>query len=224
MPMSSVIILIGAFIAILGTFLNAAEVVILIGSSISACGAFWAAYEQNKFDKELKLKNDEIIDLNKKIGTISIHTINMVTGGDSFAHIEFSAMNDPEDLRLDNIFLSHIGIYPLYDLQIRIFDVESSKHIKDLKVGNIGSIRHFKHFSLNQSINYDLSGKSTQRFTVFFYSRNGFWHQQIIYKKIQSGWVIATQVIRLNEKNEPDVIFKCISPDFPIPEKDITWQ
>lgn len=222
--MPAVVIFIGSLIAAVGTYLKFHESVIFTGAFISALGAVLASYNQNKFEKELKKKNDEIIELNQKIGAISIHTINMVTGGDSFAHIQFSAINDGENMHLDKIFLQQEGIYPLYDLTISIFDVDSLKSLTVFKVGDIGSVRHIKFFPLNQSINFDLAGKLDQRFNVFFYSRNGTWYQQIFYKKINIGWVIATRVVRPDEKNEPFVIFKSISPDFPIAEHEIPWQ
>lgn len=214
-------------------FFSAPAVIIFIGVLLAAIGAFWASHKQNEFEDNLKetqrtleLKNEEIIQLNREIGILSHHTMNMVTGGDSYAYIQFSDNQSEtvENVRLGKVFLTHEGRYPLYDLTIQITDIDAHKDVKLITVGNIGSTQHVKFWPLNHIINFDLSGKASQRFNIFFYGRNGMWYQQIIYKKLKANWSIATRVARPNNKGGVDVLFKSISPDFPIPEPDIIWQ
>lgn len=210
---------------------SAPSAIILIGTLIAAGGAFWAHHKQNQFEAELKakqeaieLKNEEIIKLNRQLAALSIHTMNMVTGGESFAYLQFSIKNDANSMRLDKIFLQQEGIYPLYELRIQISDIDAMKDIKVFDVGTIGSIRHVKFFPLNEVINFDLTGKFSQRFNIFFYARNGMWFQQMIYKKLSSGWSIAMRVVRPDQNNEPVVLFESISSDFPIKSENIDWE
>ncbi|WP_217182759.1 intracellular growth attenuator family protein [Methylobacter tundripaludum] len=214
-------------------FTDPAAIIILIGTITAALGALWAADSQNESTNELKAmqekintRNEEIIKLNREIGNLSHHTMNMVTGGNSYAYILFSnnESESVENMQLGNIFLIHEGQYPLYDLTIQITDIDTFKNEKIINVGNIGSIQHIKHWPLNYAINFNLHGKSSQRFNIFFYARNGTWYQQLIYKKLKSKWYVATRVVRSNEQGSVDVLFKDISPNFPIHEQDIIWQ
>lgn len=212
---------------------SAPAIVILIGTVLAAIGALWTSYKQDQFKADLQekqrvleAKNEEIVNLNREIAVLSHHTTNMVTGGDSYAHILFANNQSQtiENVRLGHIFLTHEGRYPIYDLTIQIADIDAHKDVKTFAVGNIGSIQHVKHWPLNQAINFDLSGKQSQRFNVFFYGRNGFWYQQMIYKKLENKWSLATRVVRPNEKGGIEVLFKSISSDFPVPEHEITWK
>ncbi|MFO1291014.1 MAG: hypothetical protein U1E82_10445 [Nitrosomonas sp.] len=213
--------------------ISASAIMILFGAVLAAVGAFWTSHKQGRFEADLQEKqrmleekSEEIISLNRKIAVLSYHTMNMVTGGDSYAYILFSdnQSQSAENVQLRNILLIHEGRYPLYDLSIQIADIDHLKDVKVFPVGNIGSTQHIKHWPLNHAINFDLSEKQSQRFNIFFYSRNGTWYQQMIYKKLEGRWLLATRVVRPNETGGIDVLFKNISPDFPIPENEIVWE
>lgn len=206
-------------------------VIILIGSLLVALGGIWAAHKQNQFESQLKTKqetleakNEEIIQLNQKMGVLSYHTMNMVTGGDSYAIAMFA--NNGGEL-LSQIHLSHHGKFPLYDLKIQIYDLDAKKNIAVLPVGNIGSIQHIQHWPLGHNLNFDLSGKTSQRFNILFYARNGMWIQQLIYKRLNDHWTSAMRIIRPTanfDKDEKSIIYKEISSDFPIVESEIEWE
>ena len=153
-------------------FFTAPAILILIGTLFAASGAFWTSHKQNQFENELnqnqieiKTKNNEIIKLNQKIAELSLHTMNLVTGGNSYAYISFSdnQCDTTEKVQLGNIFLTHEGGYPLYDLTIQISDVDNHKLVKLFTIGNIGSTQHIKHWPLNHTINFDLSEKKSQK-------------------------------------------------------------
>lgn len=208
-------------------------VIIFIGALLLAAGGLWAAINQNQFESQLKAKqealeakNEEIIKLNQQIAKLSIHTMNMVTGGDSYAYIEFGVTENrtAENMRFSKAFISHEGMYPLYDLTIQIHDVTAGKNILITLPRNIGSTGHIKIWPLNHEINIDLSGKTSQRFNIFFYARNGTWTQQMIYEKLETKWVSAIRVFRSNADEGIDILYKYINSEFPIPEQDITWQ
>lgn len=213
--------------------ISAPAIMILFGTVLAAVGALWTSHKQGQFEADLQEKqrmleekSEEIISLNRKIAVLSYHTMNMVTGGDSYAYILFSdnQSQSTENIQLRNILLTHEGRYPLYDLNIQIADIDDLRDVKVFTVGNIGSTQHIKHWPLNHAINFDLTEKQSQRFNIFFYSRNGTWYQQMIYKKLEDRWLLATRVVRPNENGGIDVLFKNISPDFPIPENEIVWE
>lgn len=198
----------------------APAVLILIGSVLVAIGGLWASSKQNRFEDALAVKNEEIIQLNQQIAILSHHTMNMVTGGDSYGHISFGQ----DEKGVYSVFFTHEGRYLLYDLKIHIYDVDAQKYISNISAGNMGNIQHIKFWPLNQQINLDLAGKTSKRFNIFFFARNGTWFQQLIYEKLQTDWSIASRVVRTNATGGDDVLFKSISSDFPTSEQDITWQ
>ncbi len=102
--------------------------VIFIGAVIAGIGGFLAYKQQTKYQEErveyerqLRAKSDEVAELNRTSAAT-------VTGGDSFCYLAFSlgdgATNKPP------LVLVHQGEYPLYDLGIRIVDLEKYDLLK----------------------------------------------------------------------------------------------
>mgnify|MGYP003402944047 FL=1 len=121
-------------------------IIIFVGTVVVAAGGVWATYKQAQLETELKenqkildAKNEEIIKLNQQITVLSLHTIHMVTGGDSYMSI-LLGVNGSESI--SDMTLMHHGIFPIYDLNIKIFDVDNHRDIAVIPVGTIGSIQH----------------------------------------------------------------------------------
>lgn len=209
--------------ALIEMLANWTTVMIFVGSVIALLGGAIAAYKQSKFDDDLKKKNEEILTLNKQLAQISLYTLNTITGADSFATVSFS--NNQPYTKLDRVSLTHYGNFPLYDLKIDIYSLLLNKNIVQLNIPNFGSIPKIaSHLLTDYQIPYDLTMSEEHRFNVFFYARNGYWIQQVIYKKVNSGWSIASVVKRHDSEGKFVVIKKDISPDFPNKADDIDWQ
>ena len=90
-------------------------IVIFIGVLITAAGALWAAMQQTASEQTLRQKNEEIVELNRKIS----HSI---TGGDSYCY--FLIGRPGKNLNIADLMLRKKGEYPVYDISVRIDDVE----------------------------------------------------------------------------------------------------
>ena len=138
---------------------------ILIGAILAAIGAFWASQQQGNFERELRTKSDEIAGLNRKIA-------NLVTGGDSFCYLAIGSI-DPKTNRGIPVVI-HQGEHPLFDINMRIVDLQKFRKIKDytwtsfsqtqmnLAIGNIAK-------GTVQAMNpLDLGSSPERDFNIFF--------------------------------------------------------
>lgn len=86
---------------------------VIIGATgvlISGIGAYLASQQQAKFEHGLRVKSEEITELNKEI-------VNLVTGGNSFAFVFPVVEPSTNDLVFH---LVHQGTYPVFDTEIQI--------------------------------------------------------------------------------------------------------
>ena len=200
------------------------EIVILMGSLIITIGAVLTSKRQTKSESELRAKSDEIAELNRRI-------VASVTGGDSFCYISLQlgdgATNTPD------ILVVHEGQYPLYDVQIRIVDLDKMEQIKNrdkltlreimeqtedrLEIGNLslGQARFMSAINLPEA--------DIKRFNFFITARNGFVTQLIRLRRINALWKSATKVTREHE-GEEQVLLEKVDPEFPRDESgQVQW-
>jgi hypothetical protein len=101
-------------------------ILVLIGGLLTLAGGLWATYEankdklrsseeRNKFEKELRIKSEEIAKL-------SVYNLNILTGGDSFPFTEPSF--NIASLGQMDLWLVNGGMYPLYDVTVTIRDLK----------------------------------------------------------------------------------------------------
>ncbi len=210
-------------------FLNLPMMLIVIGALLSAFGAFLATYRQNQeqiksanqrveFESALRAKSDEIAELNKTIAA-------SITGGDSFCY--YSLTNFGTDSAIASVLPE--GNYPLYDVVIRIADVEDL-----IEVSKNPSLTVEEILSKDKVLNLgNLSGKQAVllgtvklphsdniRYSISITARNGMFGEEIRLKKVKGVWKSAMKVTRINSSGEtpdaPDTLLKeFVDPDFP---------
>src|SRR5262245_49338891 len=114
------------FVSRLTEYLSLPMILLLLGAILSAAGAFIATYKQNRekaqsaiqraqFESELRAKSDEIAELNRTIAK-------SITGGDSYCYLRLANLHSQGAL----LNLIHQGKYPLYDISIRIVDLQNA--------------------------------------------------------------------------------------------------
>lgn len=194
--------------------------VIFIGVMICAIGVFWASIEQSKSERKIVEKSEEIARLNEKI-------TGSITGGNSFAYVLFLSIN----MELNSSLLSVVqkGDYPLYDISIRIVDVDKfslfknqegpldynkiSKAEKVLNIGNLGS----GHSTILAP--WKFPNKNSVNYNIFIGARNGLITELVRMKRVNGVWKTAYKVIRqIFEKDmkvEVETLLEKIDPDFP---------
>jgi hypothetical protein len=124
--------------------------------------------------------------------------IGFQTGGDTFCYwmlYEFDL-----SLNIGKWFtVIKKGEYPLYDLSIRIRDMDVGKDIYSVKWGELNAPAQYKgvYWRLPHSVYY----------RIFFFAQNGAWNQDLILKRSEKAkcWLAATIV---KDKKGRDVVFE----------------
>ncbi|WP_019498588.1 hypothetical protein [Pseudanabaena sp. PCC 6802] len=147
--------------------------------------------------QQLTKLREEMLSIQKRIESVQ-------TGGDSFCYFMLYHF----DLGLSiaqNIVVIRIGEFPLYDLRIRVRDMDASRDIFKKYWGEINSPADFLigRWSLLPAAYYRVS----------FHARNGIWSQDLILKRSEQAecWLAATRVLGRNGR---DVTLLHIDNDF----------
>ena len=164
--------------------------------------------EVNKqLSSSLEEKTKEIIYLNEKNSILYEHTYKYMTGYDSYCYFEHfhNVINPPNIITRQ---LVHVGKYPLYDLHIRIFDVNSFKNTPIYKdtlffSGQANINVNIEHIKLPTDIDH-------QKYSIFFQARNGIWHQNVSFRRVDGKWKLAMWV-----GGEEKRLKEYVSEDFP---------
>lgn len=127
--------------------------------------------------------------------------------------------------------LVHQGKYPLYDVGIRIVDLEKFNLPKDkwtfemlaqaetqLNIGNMSP----KQARIIGSLS--LPNTEHQGYNIFIGARNGFVTQLIRLQRINGRWKLATKVTR-DVDDKPVVLLEKVDPEFPRDKMgQVQWQ
>jgi hypothetical protein len=127
------------------------------------------------------------------------------TGGDTFAFWMLYYFDMNENLARDFVIIRR-GKYPLYDLRIRIRDMDAGRDVYHASWGEISApAQYLPHvrWLLQPSVYY----------RVFFHARNGQWRQDLILKRSDTAqvWLAATRVFDTRGKQ---VVFEHIDNGF----------
>ena len=180
-------------------------VITFVGAVICAFGALLAYQQQAASEQKLA---------------------NLMTGGDSFCSWMVSKL-DPVTNTGTSV-VRHHGEYALYDVRIRIVDLEKLAKLKgddlslttkrasdtNFSIGNIfpSSVQILNPFTLGNG--------DTRSFNIRFSARNGSFYQALQFKKIDGEWVSATLVHR-----EDKVIYEEVDDEFPrTAEGNVDWS
>lgn len=201
--------------------------IVLAGAVLSALGAAWTAMRQidsarqrADFEKELRLKSDEIASLNKQL-------LANVTGGESYCYLDMPGYATSSEVVTPMLF--HEGEHPALDVSVHIaniteriarwkaptnaplaerlasdmFDSEMLFH------GNVspGKGMMFAPITLPADAN-------EQRYEVRISARNGSVIQRFTFLRIDGQWAPAVQTVRVKADGSQSVTER-IPPNFP---------
>lgn len=164
------------------------------------------------------LRSEEIAKLNETIAA-------SVTGGDSFCYLMLASLgvSSPNGAILTIV---HQGNYPLYDVGIRMVDLEklekehSAALFRDLNF-NAGKVSPNSARALR---GWDLPNADRQRYNVFISTRNGFSTQLIRLKRVNEQWKLATKVFK-DEGKTTTVLYERIDDDYPRSKgRSVDWE
>ncbi len=193
-------------------------VLILAGAVLAAFGALWASQQQTQFERELRQKSEEITNLSRK-------TLGAVTGGDSFP---WSLPMIDQSANPANLLITTEGEHPLFDLQVRIVDVEKIAELGAnnmmsrldeaetiLKIGTLGGQRGVS------PIRIELGDGNRRGFNLFFLARNGSFIHFLRFARVDGRWLTASKV---TGTTDDQILLERIPEGFPkLASGEVDW-
>jgi hypothetical protein len=201
---------------------------VLVGAILSAIGAFWAASKQQRlvtqaaqerarFEQELRAKSDEIASLNRQI-------VATVTGGDGFCYLD--VIQEGSNFVL---LLLNDGNYPLYDISVRVVDVETLNRLGKLLPASVAMSRSQIVFAAGNlgPKQVNLIGRlppdwaKVLDLNIFIGARNGFVSELLRRRLIDGEWQRAIKVTR---DMDNQVVYEKVHPKYPRdPSGQVEW-
>jgi len=159
-----------------------------------------------------------------KLEKTAVQLAGHITGGNSICYLHGP---QPNGNIWTSLLIIHQGEHPLYDVAMRIFDVDkfelhksnlnavpASAYEQSHVIGNLIP-NHARFFPLS----LDLGGNSVKKFNIFFTARNGSFTQLMRCRMVNGVWLFATQV-QLNNNVE----FTKIDDGYLQTEEEIDWN
>ena len=177
-------------------------------------------------------KREEMAELSNRLnllqdqGKVAEH---LVTGGDSYCYLNAVGTADYRDL-----VLVHQGDFPLYDLQIRVVDLdkfyaiaEANPHPTREQLAAADSVYYLGTLNPNQAqiiCNLRLpADKDEKGYNVFILARNGELSEPLRFRRVNGTWRQAFRVEK-TEANPSKARIEKVENGFPRNEKgDVHW-
>jgi hypothetical protein len=173
-------------------------------------------------------------ELQNQLLKLSEAIANTATGGDSFCYMQFEGASLGRGSPIP--WFTQQGQYPLYDVGVRIADVDASKKAQDERKS------HYMIDFLDMDLNLQLgnlakdssllltktpftlpSGLTVMRLNIFFTARNGSWTQFLRAHLIDKKWQFASKVVR-GQKVAGPVLYLSVDKKYPRgPKGTIDW-
>jgi hypothetical protein len=157
----------------------------------------------------LREKAEEIARLNRALA-------DLVTGGNSFPYLGLVACN----ARSCALTLVHDGQHPLYDVAVRIVDLDVFDKVpKDaglreyLAADTRFSVGNLSPHQVQLLGELSLGEGSSRGFNIFISARNGFIIQSLRCRRVNNAWTFATKVMRQGPTEV--LLHERIDADFP---------
>jgi len=172
------------------------------------------ADESAELYRQLAQKSDEIESLTKQ-------NLAAVTGGAGFSYLNLVSRGSPAG---PSVVLVQSGEFPIYDVSVRIVDVEKWSALKPEQITiegvpgvefrlSAGNLAAGSAASLGRLPS--LTGDHA-RFNIFFAARNGFWTQAMQLRKVNGEWLAATRVLRNDGRPDAQTLYERADPGFPL--------
>lgn len=192
----------------------------LFGVTLISVSYFFAQLfriaKQQKVDsglRKIEIAVDRALtEIEQRTGDVISH----VTGGESACYLFGPA---PESNRWTGMMLVHVGKHPLYELSVRVCDLDIFEKELASKDGttNLSKSDH-SFFIGNLAVNYArmcddivLGDGDSRRFNIFFNARNGATCQELRCRRVNGIWVFATRTRRSDV-----LLHEIVQPDFPV--------
>jgi hypothetical protein len=156
----------------------------------------------------------EVESLRSEVAQRQKHLESLQTGGDTFCYWMLYYFDMAKAIAKD-LSVIRRGDYPLYDLSLRVVDMDAGRDLVREQLGEISSpaICWRVKWPLPESVYY----------RIFFHARNGSWHQDLILKRSSSAecWLAATHV---KDRSGREIVFEHIDNGFVDEFGEPTWR
>lgn len=156
----------------------------------------------------------EVESLRSEVAQTQKHLEGLQTGGDTFCYWMLYHFDMTKNIAKDWVVIRR-GDYPLYDVSIRIYDVDTKRDVANEKLGEINApaIYTLVKWPLRESVHY----------SVHFAARNGHWTQQLFLKRSAKAkcWLAAT---RVKDRSGREVVFEHIDNGFVDEFGEPSWR
>lgn len=138
---------------------------------------------------------------------------NLQTGGNSFCYWMLYHFDMNANIAQQFVVIRK-GDFPLYDVRLRIVDMDSKKQLLERPWGEVNAPADF------QLLKWSL--KPEQYYRIHFHARNGSWNQDLILKRSDKAkcWLAATRVLG----GKGDVLFEHRDNEFAAECGDPKWR
>ena len=208
-------------------------IVIFVGALINAIAAFWISWKQDRSNSKIAIAITAgtvisafgVLWTSQQQAGFERELVDSIIGGDSFCYLTVGNIDSVKNI--GQFVLLHEGKHPLYDVHVRIHDLDKFDQIKrkpsfatQKQTDTNISLGTLAPSSARMLYWITLGDGGTRRFTVEVSARNGFLGQALRLKKIDGKWVRATRVTRGWDK----VIYEEINDKFPRTARgDVEW-
>jgi hypothetical protein len=168
----------------------APALLIFVGAVVVAIGGFWGAFRQAANNAEIK--------------RLTIENAGLITGGDTIAEV-YLQIDTQRWTGTAVPTLVNEGKYPLYDIELRLVDVDEVRREVDQNLPSQDALlgKTFRISNLTPGMAREVDGavqhaanSRDYNYNIFVVARNGSWTQQLRMKWIGDGWVRATRIVR----------------------------
>jgi hypothetical protein len=138
----------------------------------------------------------------------------MQTGGTTFCYLMLYHF-DMHSSIAKNLVVIRMGEYPLYDIRLRIIDMEDNAEIFSKFWGEMSAPAEFN------MVKWKLKNEIYYR--IFFHARNGQWHQDLVLNRSDKAecWLASTIVFDTNGR---DIVYRHIDNEFLLEFGEVSWR
>lgn len=229
-------------LSIIGTLLTE-----LVGSGDAKSGKWWAKHKKwfvvtgilltaisgyfikSSDDRNLKAIAGTITEKEDRIRELTDLALNTATGGKNFCYMTIDELIPKSTEYAITVY--NMGDYPLYNVQMKIFDLTLFPELKTKDFSElvhlfprprgkwIVDLGEISPHSVSSPKPIQLLTDNDLIYYVNFSARNGVVHEKFRMKKVNGKWLKAIQVFRLNN-GKYDKIFESLDKDYPHSKDD----
>lgn len=181
--------------------------------------------KQQKVDSYLSVIDTRVSETLSAVQSKTDDLVGHITGGDTICYLDFYERPDSQGV-INTMSVRLHGNYPLYDVELYIADIDDYEKRFGSNIGITEYLENRKQFTVGDmsvgivnTLKCELATKTSRRFNIHFYARNGHFVQQLYLQIDLNGSTRATRILRENI-----VVYEHVPENFTlVPAGQISW-